>query len=408
MKKISAIKVENLSKMYRIQTVKPAFTLRDKLTEIGKPKLKQQDFWALKNLTFEVYQGEVLGVIGKNGSGKSTLLKILSRITEPTGGKVTLRGRVASLLEVGTGFNPELTGRENIFLNGAILGMTKREITNKFNEIVAFSGVETFLDTPVKRYSSGMYVRLAFAVAAHLESEILLVDEVLAVGDAEFQEKCIGKMNSITRDGRTVIFVSHNLEAVRLLCHRAILINRGKLVMTGKPRDVIQKYISHQTPHKSANEVEVLSSKGIIKKAWIENAHGELTSTIPSGSSMIIKFSFKANEKLINPSFGFNISDRDGRSVASLASYLISKNTYTDCTEGIAICTVDKLPLLPGNYLISLGLGKERGISVDIADFALQFTVIPYDVFNSGIPMESGHGVIFFPVIISLEPQPLI
>ena len=212
-------------------------------TSFHLPQPSHEEFWALKDVSFEVKRGEVVGIIGRNGAGKSTLLKILSRITEPTEGRVTLRGRVASLLEVGTGFHPELTGRENIFLNGAILGMTKAEIRKKFDEIVAFAEVERFLDTPVKRYSSGMYVRLAFAVAAHLEPEILVVDEVLAVGDAEFQKKCLGKMKDVATDGRTVLFVSHNMTAVRSLCSRAILLQKGKITGEGDADGCIRQYL---------------------------------------------------------------------------------------------------------------------------------------------------------------------
>ena len=203
-------------------------------------------FWALRNVSFEVRQGEVVGIIGRNGAGKSTLLKVLRRITEPTAGRVLLKGRVASLLEVGTGFHPELTGRENIYLNGAILGMTRQEMKRKFDEIVAFSEIEKFLDTPVKRYSSGMYVRLAFAVAAHLEPEILIVDEVLAVGDAGFQNKCLGKMSDVSRSGRTVLFVSHNMQAVAALCHRALLLEQGQVVERGTARDLAALYLARE------------------------------------------------------------------------------------------------------------------------------------------------------------------
>src|SRR5271167_4092885 len=237
------IKAENLGKKYAIahQTKPAPATLREALARRGAglwsrlsgrrdvaARPAYEEFWALREVSFEVRRGEVLGIIGPNGAGKSTLLKLLSRITEPTTGRIALRGRIASLLEVGTGFHPELTGRENIYLNGAILGMTRAEIRRKFDEIVAFSEVEKFLDTPVKRYSSGMYVRLAFAVAAHLEPEILVVDEVLAVGDAEFQKKCLGKMGDVAGRGRTVLFVSHNMQAVRALCPKAILMTKGR------------------------------------------------------------------------------------------------------------------------------------------------------------------------------------
>ena len=259
----TVIQVENLSKTYRLGVIGSG-TLREdvsrrwaKLWRKPDPTLKigqehharlvGQEFKALQDVSFEVKQGEVLGIIGRNGAGKSTLLKILSRVTAPTSGEVRVKGRIASLLEVGTGFHPELTGRENVYLNGAILGMKKAEIKKKFDEIVAFSGIEEFIDTPVKRYSSGMYVRLAFAVAAHLEPEILIVDEVLAVGDAEFQKKCLGKMQSVaTKEGRTVLFVSHNMAAVRTLCGSAILVEAGKLRLHGDPDSTINHYLAQE------------------------------------------------------------------------------------------------------------------------------------------------------------------
>ena len=253
--------MENLSKSYLIrhEEREPYIALRDVITtkakSLGKKvlrplssthssSLKKEEFWALKDVTLDVKQGDRVGIIGRNGSGKSTLLKLLSRITEPTTGKISVKGRIASLLEVGTGFHPELTGRENIFLNGAILGMGKSEIKNKFDEIVAFAEIEKFLDTPVKRYSSGMYVRLAFAVAAHLDPEILVVDEVLAVGDAEFQKKCLGKMGDVSRnEGRTVLFVSHNMSAIAELCSWALLLDKGRVVKEGPSTQVISDYL---------------------------------------------------------------------------------------------------------------------------------------------------------------------
>lgn len=249
------IRGENIGKRYRLGRQQPRgsyVTLREVVSERFKSIFRKQglgparenDFWAIKNISFEIKKGEVVGIIGRNGAGKSTLLKILSRITAPSTGRLRLRGRVASLLEVGTGFHPELTGRENIFLNGSILGMTRAEIRRKFDEIVAFSEIAKFLDTPVKRYSSGMYVRLAFAVAAHLEPEILVVDEVLAVGDAEFQKKCLGKMQDVATAGRTVLFVSHNLQAVSLLCSRAMLLCSGALTYSGGVQEAIEQYVT--------------------------------------------------------------------------------------------------------------------------------------------------------------------
>lgn len=246
--KDTVIKIEKLSKRYTLGGNEPYYALRDQLANIFNLKksnrAKKKDFWALKNVNLEIKRGEAVGIIGRNGAGKSTLLKILSQITPPTEGKITIEGRVASLLEIGTGFNPELTGRENIFLNGAILGMSRAEIKRKFDEIIAFSEIEKFLDTPVKRYSSGMYVRLAFAVAAHLEPEILLVDEVLAVGDAQFQKKCLGKMSEVGKHGRTVVFVSHNMAAIANLCSRCIYLESGKIEYIGDTKKAIDRYIS--------------------------------------------------------------------------------------------------------------------------------------------------------------------
>ncbi|MBL7196264.1 MAG: ABC transporter ATP-binding protein [Desulfobacterales bacterium] len=268
------IRVENLGKKYLIKHQQQGnyTALRDVITDkvksLGKKIIspwnhKQsstysttEEFWALKDISFKVKQGEVIGIIGRNGAGKSTLLKIISRITEPTKGRISINGRVASLLEVGTGFHPELTGRENIFLNGAILGMGKAEIKRKFDEIVAFAEIEKFIDTPVKRYSSGMYVRLAFAVAAHLEPEILLVDEVLAVGDAQFQKKCLGKMGDVAGEGRTILFVSHNMQAIRQLCNRAILISSGKIVMDDESSKAIEHYLQNDNIVEDTKSIE--------------------------------------------------------------------------------------------------------------------------------------------------------
>lgn len=244
------IKIEGLGKKYTIGTREPYYALRDHLAgffNFKKSKKKREEFWALKDINLEIKRGEAIGIIGRNGAGKSTLLKILSQITPPTKGRVTLDGRVASLLEVGTGFNPELTGRENIYLNGAILGMSRKEIASKFDEIVKFSEIEKFLDTPVKRYSSGMYVRLAFAVAAHLEPEILLVDEVLAVGDAQFQKKCLGKMSEVGHQGRTVVFVSHNMSAISNLCSRCAYLEQGEIKFLGDTKKAVELYINQSS-----------------------------------------------------------------------------------------------------------------------------------------------------------------
>ena len=248
------IEVKNISKQYRIVHNNSEFnTLRDDIVRFVKNPFsavkkhiqnKKEDFWALRDINFEVGQGEIVGIIGSNGAGKSTLLKVLSKITPPTHGEIILKGKVASLLEVGTGFHPELSGRENVFLNGAILGMKQKEIHDRFNDIVEFAEVEKFLDTPVKHYSSGMYVRLAFSVAAHMEPDILIVDEVLAVGDVRFQEKCLGKMNEVTtKQGRTILFVSHNMDTVQRLCKRCVLLDAGRVKMIGETGDVVREYV---------------------------------------------------------------------------------------------------------------------------------------------------------------------
>ncbi len=285
--------------------------LRDVITHRAKnifSKKKQNHtsgkevFWALKDVSFEVNQGDRIGIIGRNGAGKSTLLKILSRITEPTKGKISIKGRVASLLEVGTGFHPELTGRENIFLNGSILGMSRVEIKSKFDEIVAFAEVEKFLDTPVKRYSSGMYVRLAFAVAAHLEPEILIVDEVLAVGDAQFQSKCLGKMEDVSKNqGRTVLFVSHNMQAVQKLCQTGLLLQAGKVIEHGNIDNVVNKYLTSTDISKAVYEISLPAEHELIQgfayRLQIEDEHANLLSEIPVGGKWQVRIFFRLNKK---------------------------------------------------------------------------------------------------------------
>lgn len=259
MKSVYAIEIENLWKKYRLGEKQSSDMLRDILANPFKSDTKKSkdEFWALKDINLKVKEGEVLGIIGKNGSGKSTLLKILSRITPPTRGEIRMNGRVASLLEVGTGFSGELTGRENVFLNGSILGMSRSEIKRKFDEIVDFSGVEKFIDTPVKRYSSGMYVRLAFAVAAHLESEILIVDEVLAVGDAEFQKKSLGRMKNAAQSGRTVLFVSHHLDSIAKICNSAVELRLGKVVQIGNSNQIVDSYLNNQSKKDSIDLIEL-------------------------------------------------------------------------------------------------------------------------------------------------------
>ena len=326
------IEIKNVGKKYNIPHQRGGYVaLRDVLTSVAKSPFKflkskakqaigintKEEFWALKNISFDVMPGEIIGIIGPNGAGKSTLLKILTGITPPTEGEIRMRGRVASLLEVGTGFHPELTGRENIFLNGAILGMTKKEIARKFDEIVAFAGIEKFLDTPVKYYSSGMYVRLAFSVAAHMEPDILLVDEVLAVGDAEFQKKCLGKMEEVTKEeGRTILFVSHNMNAIQNLCKRSVLIKNGHIEMIGDTNDIINHYLNYSAGEKSHYEFpENKNNKMQIRKVIIINKEGKQSSQIEQGDPFSVSIEYDVNEDIPVSYVGLILNDQNGNPI---------------------------------------------------------------------------------------------
>ena len=339
-----------------------------------------EEFWALKDVNFAMQQGEILGIIGRNGAGKSTLLKILSRITEPTEGRVLVRGRVSSLLEVGTGFHPELTGRENIFLNGAILGMTQREIHKKFDQIVSFSGVERFIDTPVKRYSSGMYVRLAFAVAAHLEPEILIIDEVLAVGDAEFQKKCLGKIDEVRRDGRTVLFVSHNMGAITNLCPNVIWLERGSICEQGPTRPITDHYLAHKT----SKATTVLLNQFSRLPDWDDRLRLETLEWISGlplrhGESVRARIRFRTRVPLAQVSIGIGFSALDGRRLL----------TYeTDFQDGLrpsinrpgmhsVDVTIDSLPLPPDVYDLDLGSKSGDSHQLDYLPSAVSLEIIP-------------------------------
>ncbi|MDH4359060.1 MAG: ABC transporter ATP-binding protein [Candidatus Berkelbacteria bacterium] len=362
------IKIEKLSKKYRLGAREPYYSLRDKISELfkfkGHGRGKTKEFWALKDINLAVKQGEALGIIGRNGAGKSTLLKILSQITPPTKGKITMRGRVASLLEVGTGFHPELTGRENIYLNGAILGMSRREINRKFDEIVAFSEIEKFLDTPVKRYSSGMYVRLAFAVAAHLEPEILLVDEVLAVGDTQFQKKCLGKMSEVGKEGRTVLFVSHNMAAIAELCQSCVMLNKGKIVKVGESKKVISVYLANQyksltgsvdltRPMLRRNSLE----NSLFKWTQIQviNSRGERTSSLEFAEPFEIIISGRATKAIRGLSAGFGVTSALGFPLFN--SHVIDAELPSDYPAGKIIFKAKLNPNLlgPGVYNVDVG-----------------------------------------------------
>ena len=332
-------------------------------------------------------RGDVVGIIGRNGAGKSTLLKILSHITPPTHGEITLRGRVASLLEVGTGFHPELTGRENVFLNGAILGMKRAEIRRKFDEIVDFSGVGKFLETPVKRYSSGMQVRLAFAVAAHLEPEILVVDEVLAVGDAEFQQKCLGKMKEVSsRAGRTVLFVSHNMAAVRTLCSHGVQLQHGSIMRTGTAHEVVDNYMQEQSRRGTTIISEFKKPTGA--SIWMKSAclvdNDKPVSTLPLGADLTLQIHFEAESPIRQPKFGFVLSSMVGtRLIGANNRYQPSPKLTESKQTGTIVCRLGQVPLMPGNYNLSFYLG-DAAVDTHIEIDGLNFTITERDIWGFG------------------------
>ena len=373
-----ALRVQNLSKQYILGATKPRHdTLRDQIAHgvqrlIGGHKVKQpvhegrrpspgpEKFWALNDVSLQVAQGEVLGIIGRNGAGKSTLLKILSRITEPTSGRAELYGRVASLLEVGTGFHPELSGRENVYLNGSILGMTRKDLARQFDQIVAFAEIERFIDTAVKHYSSGMYVRLAFAVAAHLDPEILIVDEVLAVGDAMFQEKCLTAMQDSASSGKTVLFVSHSMGSIQHLCTRAILLKDGRIVEDGPPRDVVKSYLSELSHAHEGGSVSVrdwpdrmTNGQARIVHFEIADSSGEVCSSVPVGGTVQFKIVAEFNDPVTNPCFGVIVNDQEGEPILDLRSVHDGLRLGRSDTVVTACASVASLGLYPGTYLLS-------------------------------------------------------
>lgn len=387
-----AIRVKGLGKEYQIGEREAGYTtFREavvntfaapfrRLRRLSGTATEAERFWALKDVSFDVEPGEVVGIIGRNGAGKSTLLKVLSQITEPTTGEVELNGRVASLLEVGTGFHPELTGRENIYLNGSILGMSRAEIKRKFDEIVAFAEVDKFLDTPVKRYSSGMYVRLAFAVAAHLEPEILIVDEVLAVGDVEFQKKCLGKMGEVARGGRTVLFVSHNMGAISALCDSAIWLEGGYVHRVGEASRIVPRYLSKESASgpkatisesqhiRGGREVTLLSASLADEDRWPKNSF-----TI--GESAVLTLDFAVRSQAIG-TFFLVISTFDGTHLVSS----FQRDNYPSVrfeADGVATVSLSGLHLLPGNYRLSAGIFDQHRNFLDWAENIMSFEVLP-------------------------------
>ena len=403
------IEIQDLGKRYRIGAAhEPYLSLRDSLTRKVREGVSRllrnstddvkragEDFWALRDVSFAVEPGECVGIIGRNGAGKSTLLKILSQITPPTEGRITCRGRVASLLEVGTGFHPELTGRENIFLNGTILGMTRTEIRRKFDEIVAFAETEKFLDTPVKRYSSGMYVRLAFAVAAHLEPEVLVVDEVLAVGDAQFQKKCLGKMGEVARAGRTLFFVSHNMTAIQSLCVRTVHLRDGRVVFDGSTTKGISDYLA---PTKiESNPISDQQSGGdiVVTDAYIMDQTGSRMDSVLCGDTFDVCLAFQIRNPKRDYQFALDIHNAFGLRVAYCNSYFTTGELWRNLPpQGIVRCTFRRFSLMPGQYQVGVAINTTDGVEVCL-DSAISLTVNEGDFFGSGrIPLGSNPPVV--------------
>lgn len=395
------ISVEKLSKSYRLGQIGTGTFAQDLsvwwarirgrpnplslIHEIDNGYKNGEEIWALHDITFSVQQGEVLGIIGRNGAGKSTLLKILSRVTAPTNGRIRVRGKVASLLEVGTGFHPDLTGRENIYLNGAILGMAKNEINRKFDQIVNFAEVEKFIDTPVKRYSSGMYVRLAFAVAAHLEPEILIVDEVLAVGDAEFQKKCLGKMNDVAHEGRTVLFVSHNMASMNNLCTRGILLKNGRVDFDGDIAEAVSHYISTGVSGEKMFQAayETINAP-VITRACVIDEQGNAVANVPMGQPFGLQVEFKSPYPLTDPFMGIRINTASGNSIIVASNTMQYKGKLVgSISAGVFKVFFPKPGLNQGVFYINLALADNLVLH-DHRVEALKLEVTPVDIFGTG------------------------
>src|SRR5882762_3091577 len=404
-----SITVENLSKRYELGALRQETQLRDQLarllrTPFGK-RAPKEVLWALRDVSFTVEQGEVVGIIGRNGAGKSTLLKILSKITFPTSGKVRARGRVAALLEVGAGFHEELTGRENIFLNGSIMGMKKKEVDAKLEAIVEFSGMQRFIDTPIKRYSSGMRLRLGFAVAAHLEPDVLIVDEVLAVGDAAFQKKCISAMQDLRGGGRTVLFVSHNMAAVENLCSRGLWIANGQLRLDGATHEVIEAYMASFAASDSAsNELTAVDGRrgsGELRYTRIEflSTDGDLQTVTRSGKSLVVRMHYRASQAIAHPSFGFRMYTDLGTLVTDTSTWLHGLDIPNlPAGDGYLDLEIDSLNLLPARYYFSLFIVSGLNQQVyDVLENAVHLDVEEAAIYGSSRRFSSKYGLVFFP-----------
>ena len=417
---MTAVQIESLSKRYRLGQIGTGTLVHDlnrwwhRMRGRGDPYLRVTEtndrsrsseqakgetgyVWALRNVSLEIREGDVLGIIGRNGAGKSTLLKILSQITAPTTGVVRIRGRIASLLEVGTGFHQELTGRENIFLNGAILGMSKAEVRSKIDEIVEFSGCARYIDTPVKRYSSGMIVRLGFAVAAYLEPEILVVDEVLAVGDAEFQKKCLGKMEDVASGGRTVLFVSHNMAMIQNLCSTVAVLQNGELEFIGSTDAAISRYLQTCSPSLADTERLHQCRDGnfspVLESVEVLDTFKQPTDAVPSGGELTFRIGYRAHSRLRNPVFGIIIETAFGQPLIALQTRY-QREWFSELPErGTVNCTVPAIPLIPGRYFLSLGCSA-NGKTIDRLFHVVSFDVEETDYFGTGHLPKAEQGAV--------------
>jgi lipopolysaccharide transport system ATP-binding protein len=424
-----AISTRGLGKQYQVAQRRPHDTLRDVLTTVGKAGLDgirgagrstetapaaEASIWALRGVSFSVDKGEVVGIIGRNGAGKSTLLKILSRITPPTEGTAEVRGRLGSLLEVGAGFHPELTGRENVYLNGAILGMRRAEIQRKFDAIVGFAEVERFLDMPVKRYSSGMYVRLAFAVAAHLDPQVLVVDEVLAVGDNAFQRKCLGRMDEVRRRGRTVLFVSHNMAAIQQLCSRVLLLKDGVLIADGPPQSVVETYLA-DVAHTADGPLDVSRvARGsaqfgpIIRRLSLCDEAGVTTGVFGPEDSLVVELVVAPPFPLREPRLAAAIEDASGRRITTVASYFRPEGLAQIAGPCRVRCTVPRLGLGNGHYLLSVSVHDKYLGMLDSLENVAAFDVEWRNNFRTGEPYYPFYGPVLTPSFwekLELDPQ---
>ncbi len=425
----TAIKVENLSKAYQIGKIGTGTLSRDFERWIAKVRGKEDPFlkigeandravkgtsdvvWSLRDINFEIKEGDAVGIIGRNGAGKSTLLKILSKVTSPTTGKISGRGRIASLLEVGTGFHPELTGRENIYLNGAILGMRKKEITRKLDQIIDFSGVERYVDTPVKRYSSGMYVRLAFAVAAHLESEILIVDEVLAVGDADFQKKCLGKMNDVSKgEGRTVLFVSHNMAAIKTLCPHSILLHNGTVSKMGKTAAVVNHYLNSNEKPMSVNVItEAMrtfsTGEAFFTSLAINSSENDNSDAIAFNTPIAVNITIDSKKNIDDFILDLKVVSAEGIELSHSQSNFDQRQAYKIGEGHTSFRAVMENNFQPGNYYLSAGIHHSDGATIDYLENVLAFEILNVGYDNNDYTQNWKHGYFRPATIWEMTPQ---